>query len=145
MAYLVCCFPWVPFHPLALLKKLIEGYQFALSFLGLESYIISAPRESLLSANREGIFSCIGTFTREDGLFTPLTVGFTSIFFVGCQLGRQLVFSHGPSQKSEILARKQALRMLLLSVLLYCTVLVLEYLGFRSSRRLVTADPFVHF
>lgn len=97
------------------------GYQFALSFLGLESYIISAPRESLLSANREGIFSCIG---------------FTSIFFVGCQLGRQLVFSHGPSQKSEILARKQALRMLLLSVLLYCTVLVLEYLGFRSSRRL---------
>jgi phosphatidylinositol glycan class W len=36
------------------------AYQCALTFTGLENYILNAPRVDLLSANREGVFGCVG-------------------------------------------------------------------------------------
>jgi phosphatidylinositol glycan class W len=41
---------------------LIVGYQFALQHLGLEHYILHAPRVDFVSANKEGICSAVGYF-----------------------------------------------------------------------------------
>ena len=52
------------------------AYQCALSFTGLQDFILHGPREDLLSANREGLFGCIG---------------YTAVFFSGAALGK-LIF-----------------------------------------------------
>jgi phosphatidylinositol glycan class W len=41
---------------------LIVGYQFSLQHLGLERYILHAPRVDFVSANKEGICSAVGYF-----------------------------------------------------------------------------------
>jgi phosphatidylinositol glycan class W len=42
---------------------LLVTYQFALTYGGLGEYILNAPRLTLFSANKEGIFSSIGYFS----------------------------------------------------------------------------------
>ena len=39
------------------------GYEYALKHYRLEEYILNAPRVDLVSANREGLFGCIGFVT----------------------------------------------------------------------------------
>eukprot|EP01128_Nolandella_sp_AFSM9_P009568 TRINITY_DN6175_c0_g1_i1.p1 TRINITY_DN6175_c0_g1~~TRINITY_DN6175_c0_g1_i1.p1 ORF type:complete len:458 (+),score=83.86 TRINITY_DN6175_c0_g1_i1:54-1427(+) len=51
---------------------ILLNYQFALTMLGYEDYILNAPRLSFLSMNKEGIASCFG---------------FTAIFLIGSQVG----------------------------------------------------------
>lgn len=53
--------PVIIYLPVSLLGVLIAvGQQTALSHFGLESYILSAPRTSIISANKEGIVSLPG-------------------------------------------------------------------------------------
>ncbi|OLL27141.1 GPI-anchored wall transfer protein 1 [Neolecta irregularis DAH-3] len=55
---------------------IVSSYQFFLENRGLKAYILTAPRENLLSQNREGIFSFIG---------------YLSIFLAGMDIGRYIL------------------------------------------------------
>jgi len=65
-------------HSWLLAVAVISVYQFALSVLRLNEYIldVDAERVSLLDANREGICSCCG---------------YLALYFAGVQLGRVLL------------------------------------------------------
>jgi hypothetical protein len=52
---------------------------------GLRHYILNSPRDDIISANREGIFGCLG---------------YTSIYFMGVYFGRK-VNQTIPLMKSE--------------------------------------------
>ena len=64
-------------HCLLLAVIIMTGYEFALNAYNLKHYIFYAPREDMVSANREGIFS---------------SFGYISIMLLGMAFGRQ-VFS----------------------------------------------------
>eukprot|EP00494_Astrolonche_serrata_P034229 UN34498 len=55
--------------------SLALGYQYALTYLNLEDYILNAPRVTVISMNKEGICSCIG---------------FMSIYLISISIGRRI-------------------------------------------------------
>lgn len=47
-------------HSLAVALVLLTIYEFCLSTMGIREFILYAPREGLVAANREGLCSCVG-------------------------------------------------------------------------------------
>ena len=86
------------------------GQQSALSHLGLESYILTAPRTSIISANKEGIVSLSGkTFSPAFvfGIFLNrgTTLGYLAIHLLGLSAGTLVL----PPSPSFFRRRQQAL------------------------------------
>eukprot|EP00347_Sterkiella_histriomuscorum_P004320 403360893 len=65
-------------HSLLISLVLMTGYEFALTSFGLKNYILYGPRNDIISANREGIFS---------------TFGYLSLSLLGMTFGRQIFTS----------------------------------------------------
>lgn len=63
--------------------------QIALTFGGLEEFVLWAPRDSLLSANKEGLVSLTGRhlLASETSTMTDLSIGYLSIHLLGLSLG----------------------------------------------------------
>lgn len=77
-------------------------HQFALSFFGLERYVLNAPRTNIISANKEGIISLMGrsfqTFlTRFHNLILLIYLaGYMAIHLLGLSTGT-IVLPPSPS------------------------------------------------
>jgi glucosaminylphosphatidylinositol acyltransferase len=91
---------------------------------GLRDYILSHPRTDLLSANREGIFGC---------------VGYTTVFYSGAAIGA-FVLGQKRSGSGWMFF---ALQFAAVTLLLWAAVALLEAAGMRQSRRLVNISYIV--
>eukprot|EP00802_Teleaulax_amphioxeia_P012920 Tamp_12966.p1 GENE.Tamp_12966~~Tamp_12966.p1 ORF type:complete len:582 (-),score=75.64 Tamp_12966:16-1761(-) len=94
------------------------AYQYALTATDLQEYILSAPRTDLLSANREGVFGCIG---------------YASVFFSGVALGKLVFGAHRSPGKWMWVC----VSLLVAAAALWAILLVLAEHGYAVSRRLV--------
>lgn len=113
----------------------ISDYQFALSKLGYENYVLNAARTSFLSSNKEGIASCFG---------------FTALYFVASQIGMfiglLLVFNSGfyISMFSKNMKKRDTWKisvyLFLFSIACYAAGYVTEHVFmFPPSRKLVSS------
>ena len=95
------------------------AYQYALTYIGLENFIIDSPRTDFLSSNREGIL----------GL-----VGYLSLFLVAKRIGRIFVNSDFKTlDEWKNIVRSSVFSSLILNL----AYLVASYIGFQTSRRMV--------
>jgi phosphatidylinositol glycan class W len=90
---------------------------------GLRDYILSHPRTDLLSANREGIFGCIG---------------YMAVFYTGAVIGASVL----RAKRSGRAWAAFAVKMLAAAALLWLPLGLLDAAGARVSRRLVNV-PYV--
>ena len=86
------------------------GQQSALSHLGLESYILTAPRTSIISANKEGIVSLPGKRFSPPFVFSVFLIrgtilGYLAIHLLGLSAGTLVL----PPSPSFFRRRQQAL------------------------------------
>ena len=113
--------------PFSLWKSLLlstlatVGYEAASVTFGLRDYILSHPRTDLISANREGIFGCIG---------------YTSLFYAGAAIGALILRT---KRKGREWISFGAL-FLITTILLWTIVVVLHAAGMQQSRRLVNVS-----
>ena len=110
---------------------LSAAYEYALSSHGLQDYILHAPRNDLLSANREGVFGC---------------AGYAAVFFAGVALG-QLIFGGrggggGGGRPSALWWIGLCAWLVAVSAALWGLLVALERTGLRVSRRMVNL-PYV--
>ena len=97
---------------------LILAYQAALSFGGLTEYIMTAPRVSYFSANKEGIFSSIGYF---------------SLYLAAVRVGHEVL----AKEQSLNGWRKRVVGLFAVDLLLWVATLVSSSFVQLSSRRMV--------
>lgn len=60
------------------------AHQFSLSRFGLENYVLHAPRTSIISANKEGIASLIGSYISRPRLWYQLRRGGQATWLSNC-------------------------------------------------------------
>ena len=94
------------------------AYQAALSLLGLAEYIEHAPRETLLSMNKEGVCS---------------SLGYVAIYLLGVQLGHVLLRPRSVRQWRSLLVP-----MALLDAALWLATNLLHHYVAPNSRRMAT-------
>ncbi|KAI9594632.1 GWT1-domain-containing protein [Syncephalis fuscata] len=100
------------------------GYQFALTYWGGEEYILNAPRDNLVSMNREGLFSI---------------AGYLSIFLFAMDVGQHVL----PDAISPASARKRVVRLSLQSLGFWAVLAgITTGWGIQVSRRM-TNLPYV--
>eukprot|EP00164_Ancoracysta_twista_P005525 GFYU01007578.1.p1 GENE.GFYU01007578.1~~GFYU01007578.1.p1 ORF type:complete len:466 (+),score=91.68 GFYU01007578.1:98-1495(+) len=83
---------------------MVAVYQYFLSYEGLTDYVLHHPRITLIDANKEGIFSCIG---------------YLALFLIGVTIGKRILSNH---------TRTQWMRFLLEIVVLVVLTGVLTYM-----------------
>eukprot|EP01112_Ceratiomyxa_fruticulosa_P009892 TRINITY_DN2596_c0_g1_i1.p1 TRINITY_DN2596_c0_g1~~TRINITY_DN2596_c0_g1_i1.p1 ORF type:complete len:515 (+),score=60.02 TRINITY_DN2596_c0_g1_i1:165-1709(+) len=118
IAFLVAFINPSALFSLILGSSLMAVYQIALSFFGLEDYIMNHPRDSIFAANKEGLFSL---------------VGYLSIYLLGTTIGG-LLFS---SNRTLSDWRKTVLGLLLIGVVTLWGTTMFENAGVLVSRRIM--------
>jgi len=96
-------------------------YQSSLSYTSLTSYLLHAPRLSLLSANKEGIFSSIGYF---------------SIYLISVRIGYECMKNEATAQAWGRKIRK----MMFACLSLWCLTFITSSFVQPPSRRMVNAS-----
>ena len=97
------------------------GYQLALG-MGLEEFILEAPRNSLLSMNKEGVCSL---------------AGYAAIFFLGISLGSQLMSRKGLTDWYQLV-----MKLMVVDGALWVLLYLLQSSGLEVSRRMANL-PYV--
>lgn len=133
-------------------------HQFTLSFAGLETFLLNAPRSNVIYANKEGIISLLGKEAPDLTLVKRLmSSGYLSLHFMGLSLGtiilppspsffrkQQVILTEGSDSQRRIKLDPSAPRQeakaaieLLSYALVWWTLLALVRRGLQVSRRMV--------
>lgn len=87
-----------------------------LSNYGLQEYILTAPRENLISQNREGICSWIG---------------YLALYIVPCAIGKQAIFRYKATEKQTFVVLS------MVSIIGWICTFLSELYVTQASRRMV--------
>ncbi|KAG1691459.1 hypothetical protein DVH05_026948 [Phytophthora capsici] len=121
------------------------GYQLYLSHYGGEEYILHAPRDNLMSQNREGILSLAGMLSsipklaaRQRLMYPVCCPGYTSLYMLAVYAG-QSIFGYMDSNGSKLHRNMRWLTITLVVVagFLWLSTFLSVRLVARPSRRMV--------